>query len=136
MKRFLQVLFWSLIPAAFIGPGTVTTAASAGAKFGYGLLWALTFSTIATLVLQEASARVTVMSGRNLAEAIRDRFRGGATGLLVILLVLGAIVLGNAAYEAGNVLGASAGAALGSPIPARAATALIVLVAFAVLWVG
>lgn len=136
MKRFLQVLFWSLIPAAFIGPGTVTTAASAGAKFGYGLLWALTFSTIATVVLQEASARVTVVSGRNLAEAIRDRFRGGATGLLVILLVLGAIVLGNAAYEAGNVLGAAAGAALGSPISSRAATVLIVLVTFAVLWVG
>lgn len=136
MKRLLQVLFWSLIPAAFIGPGTVTTAASSGARFGYSLLWALTFSTIATVVLQEASARITVVSGRNLAEAIRDRFRGGALGLLVILLVLGAIVLGNAAYEAGNVLGAAAGAALGSPVPSRLATVVIVAVTFAVLWVG
>ncbi|HEY0017932.1 MAG TPA: divalent metal cation transporter [Longimicrobium sp.] len=136
MKRFLQILFWSVIPAAFIGPGTVTTCASAGAGFGYALLWALTFSTIATVVLQEASARVTVVSGRNLAEAIRDRFRGGATGLLVLLLVLGAVVLGNAAYEAGNVLGASAGAALGSPVDARVATLLIGVVSAAVLWVG
>ncbi|HEX6037230.1 divalent metal cation transporter [Longimicrobium sp.] len=136
MKRFLQVLFWSLIPAAFIGPGTVTTCASAGATFGYALLWSLTFSTIATVVLQEASARVTVVSGRNLAEAIRDRFRGGALGVLVTLLVLGAIVLGNAAYEAGNVLGASAGAALGSPISARSATLLIALASAAVLWIG
>jgi manganese transport protein len=136
MKRILQVLFWSLLPAAFIGPGTVTTAASAGAGYGYALLWALTFSTIATVVLQEASARVTVVCGRNLAEAIRDRFRGGAAGVLVTLLVLGAIVLGNAAYEAGNVLGASAGAALGSPVDARVATLLIGLTAAAVLWVG
>lgn len=136
MKRLLQVLFWSLIPAAFIGPGTVTTCAQAGATFGYALLWALTFSTVATVVLQEASARVTVVSGRNLAEAIRDRFRGGALGLLIVLLVLGAIVLGNAAYEAGNVLGASAGAALGSPVDARVATVLIGLVSAAVLWVG
>jgi manganese transport protein len=136
MKRILQVLFWSLIPAAFIGPGTVTTAASAGAGYGYALLWALTFSTIATVVLQEASARVTVVSGRNLAEAIRDRFHGGAVGVLVTLLVLGAIVLGNAAYEAGNVLGASAGAALGSPVDARVATLLIGLTSAAVLWVG
>jgi manganese transport protein len=136
MKRILQVLFWSLIPAAFIGPGTVTTCASAGAGFGYALLWALTFSTIATVVLQEASARVTVVSGRNLAEAIRDRFRGGALGVLVLLLVLGGIVLGNAAYEAGNVLGASAGAALGSPVDARVATILIGLTAAAVLWIG
>jgi manganese transport protein len=136
MKRILQILFWSVIPAAFIGPGTVTTCASAGAGFGYALLWALTFSTIATVVLQEASARVTVVSGRNLAEAIRERFRGGATGLLVLLLVLGAVVLGNAAYEAGNVLGASAGAALGSPVDARLATLLIGAVAAAVLWIG
>lgn len=136
MKRILQILFWSVIPAAFIGPGTVTTCASAGAGFGYALLWALTFSTIATVVLQEASARVTIVSGRNLAEAIRDRFRGGASGLLVLLLVLGAVVLGNAAYEAGNVLGASAGAALGSPVDARVATLLIGAVAAAVLWIG
>jgi Mn2+/Fe2+ NRAMP family transporter len=136
MKRILQILFWSVIPAAFIGPGTVTTCASAGAGFGYALLWALTFSTIATVVLQEASARVTVVSGRNLAEAIRERFRGGATGLLVLLLVLGAVVLGNAAYEAGNVLGASAGAALGSRVDPRLATLLIGATSAAVLWIG
>ena len=41
MKRLLSVLFWSVIAAAFIGPGTVTTAASAGAGFHYSLLWAL-----------------------------------------------------------------------------------------------
>ena len=136
MKRILQILFWSIIPAAFIGPGTVTTCAQAGARFGYALLWALTFSTLATVVLQEASARVTVVSGRNLAEAIRVRFHGRAIGVLVLLLVLGAIVVGNAAYEAGNLLGASAGAALGSPVEARTATLLIGLVSFAVLWIG
>jgi Mn2+/Fe2+ NRAMP family transporter len=79
---------------------------------------------------------VTVVSGRNLAEAIRARFHRGAVGLLVLLLVLGAIVLGNAAYEAGNVLGASAGAVLGVGISARLATALLGLAAFAILWIG
>jgi manganese transport protein len=136
MKRLLQILFWSILPAAFIGPGTVTTCASAGARFAYALLWALTFSTIATVVLQEASARVTVVSGRNLAQAIRVRFHGQAVGLLVLLLVVGAIVVGNAAYEAGNVLGAAAGAELGAGIAPRVATVLIGLTAFAILWVG
>lgn len=136
MSRLARVLFWSILPAAFIGPGTVTTCASAGVAFGYALLWALTFSTVATVVLQEASARVTVVSGRNLAQAIRARFRGGAAGVLVLLLVLGAVVLGNAAYEAGNVLGASAGAALGTDLSPRAATAVIAVGAAAVLWVG
>jgi manganese transport protein len=113
MQRLLQILFWSIISAAFIGPGTVTTAAASGARFGYALLWALLFSTVACLVLQEASARVTVVSGHSLAQALRLQFRAGSTGILVLVLVLGAIVMGCAAYEAGNILGAVAGAGLG-----------------------
>lgn len=136
MKRILQILFWSIIPAAFIGPGTVTTAASAGAKHGYALLWALAFSTVATVVLQEASARVTVVSGRNLGEAIRDRFGGGASGVLVLGLVLGAIVLGNAAFEAGNILGASVGASLGTGISGPLLALVIGAVSAGVLWIG
>ncbi|HEX2204982.1 MAG TPA: Nramp family divalent metal transporter, partial [Longimicrobium sp.] len=136
MKRLLQILFWSILPAAFIGPGTVTTSASAGARYGYALLWALTFSTVATVVLQEASARVTVVSGRNLAQAIRTRWHGQAVGFLVLLLLVGAIIVGNAAYEAGNVLGATAGAELGAGLAPRTAAVLIGLFAFAVLWIG
>ncbi len=136
MKRLLSILFWSVIAAAFIGPGTVTTAASAGAGFGYALLWALLFSTLATLVLQEATARVTVVSGRNLGEAIREQFSGGTSGILVLLLVLGAVVLGNAAYEAGNILGAVAGARLGTDLSPQVLTLAIGAGAAAVLWMG
>lgn len=112
MRRLLAVLFWSVIAAAFIGPGTVTSAAAAGAGYRYALLWALVFSTGACLVLQEAAARLTVTSGRNLAEALRDRYPAGLRGTLVLLVVLGAVVVGCAAYEAGNILGGVAGAAL------------------------
>ena len=52
-----SVLLWSVISAAFIGPGTVTTAANAGALFGTQLLWALLFSTLATILLQEGVVR-------------------------------------------------------------------------------
>lgn len=136
MPRLLSILFWSVIAAAFIGPGTVTTAASAGAAHGHALLWALAFSTLATVVLQEAAARVTVVSGHDLGEAIRRQFGGSARGVLVMALVLGAIVAGNAAYEAGNILGAAAGAELGSGMSRRTLTALIGAVAATVLWVG
>ncbi len=136
VKRLLPILFWSVIAAAFIGPGTVTTAASAGAGFGYALLWALVFSTFATVVLQEASARLTVVSGHNLAEAIRLRFRGGASGALVLVLVLGAIVLGNAAYEAGNILGAVAGLQLRGVASREVLTLTIGAGAAAILWIG
>jgi len=42
-----------IVAAAFVGPGTVTTCSSAGSKYGYILLWALTFSVFATIILQE-----------------------------------------------------------------------------------
>ncbi|MCD6201186.1 MAG: Nramp family divalent metal transporter [Bacteroidales bacterium] len=108
-KRFLNILFWSVISAAFIGPGTVTTAAKAGTVFQYQLLWALLFSTIACIVLQEAAARLTLASGLNLGEAIRRRYKDTSLFVWVVVLVVGAIILGSAAYETGNILGALAG---------------------------
>ena len=104
MKHLLNILFWSVIAAAFIGPGTVTTAARAGSDFGFALAWALLFSVVACLVLQEAAGRITVVTGKELGEAIRARFGGWVPGL-----VAGGIVLGCAAYEAGNLLGGVAG---------------------------
>jgi manganese transport protein len=136
MRRLAQVLFWSIISAAFIGPGTITTAASAGARHGARLLWALAFSTVACLVLQEASARLTVVSGRDLGQAIRDRFRGGALGVLLPGFVLSAVVLGCAAYEAGNLLGGVEGAVLGTGLPRVWLTLGGSGLAFALLWLG
>jgi Mn2+/Fe2+ NRAMP family transporter len=115
-RRWASVLFWSVISAAFIGPGTVTTCAKAGANYGTALVWALVFSTLACIVLQEAATRVTLATGSDLGQALRERFAGIA-GLGVTALVLGAIVVGCAAYEAGNVLGAVAGARLQWPAP-------------------
>ncbi len=136
MHRFLQILFWSVIAAAFIGPGTVTTAASSGAQFGFTLLWALLFSTFACVVLQEASGRITVISEKNLGQAIRNRYRGRATGTMVLFLVLGAIILGCAAYEAGNILGSVAGAALGIGLPPKLLTLIIGILSGLLLYFG
>jgi manganese transport protein len=132
----MPVLFWSVIAAAFIGPGTVTTCASAGARHGFALLWAVLFSTLACLVLQEAAARLAILSGLDLGRAIRARFHRGAAGLLALLLVLGAIVLGCAAYEAGNILGAVSGVALGAALPGAAMTLALGAGAGALLWFG
>ncbi|MCU0302549.1 MAG: Nramp family divalent metal transporter [Thermoanaerobaculales bacterium] len=107
MRRLLDLLFWSVIAAAFIGPGTVTTAARAGSDHGLALAWALLFSTAACLVLQEASGRVTVVTGLELGEAVRRRFPR-AVGWLPPVLA-GGVILGCAAYQAGNLLGAVAG---------------------------
>ncbi len=113
--RVLNVLFWSIISAAFIGPGTVTTATKAGADCGFQLLWTLAFATIACIVLQEASARATIYSGLNLGQAIKKHFAGTKLELPAIILVVGAIILGCAAYETGNILGSVEGVALMFP---------------------
>jgi len=134
VRRLASILLWSVIAAAFIGPGTVTTAASAGASYGLDLLWALVFSTGACLVLQEASARLTVVSGRNLGQALREQYRTGPRKGAVLLLVLGAIVVGCAAYEAGNILGGVTGAVMATGWSARSLTLLSGVIAATLLW--
>ncbi len=133
-KRILSILFWSVVAAAFIGPGTVTTATKAGVYFNFSLLWALLFSTFATLLLQEASARLTIRSGLNLGEAISKKFENKRGRTLVLLIIVIAIVLGCAAYEAGNILGSVAGLTLIFNIPAYyfvAGIGLLAVIVFA-----
>ncbi|MFB6249728.1 MAG: Nramp family divalent metal transporter [Salinibacter sp.] len=135
-QRLLNVLFWSILSAAFIGPGTVTTAASAGAEFGYDLVWALSFSIGACAVLQEASARLALATGRTLGHSLRRHVGGRPLGVAITATVVGAIVLGCAAYEAGNILGAVEGIRLifgGAP---AAYTLLSGLGAGLLLWFG
>jgi manganese transport protein len=123
----------AVVAAAFIGPGTVTTATLAGAGYGYALLWALSFSIIATLVLQEMSARLGLATGAGLGEAVRERFGGGLPRFAALALIISAIAIGNAAYEAGNLLGATLGmrgiigGAAGLWVPVFAGTAFLLL---------
>ena len=98
-----------LVAAAFIGPGTIVTASRAGTSYGMALLWAVVFSVIATAVLQEMAARVGLVTRKGLSEAIRESFSEPVVRFLSLGLVAVAIALGNAAYETGNLLGASLG---------------------------
>jgi len=116
-SRILNILFWSVVSAAFIGPGTVTTCTKAGAVYQFDLLWAMVFSTFACLLLQEASARIAINSGLNLGQAIAEQFKGKSTRILVLGLVVGAIILGSAAYETGNIVGSIIGLRLIFDIP-------------------
>lgn len=109
-----------MVAAAFIGPGTITTASLAGAGHGLALLWALLFSIVTTLVLQEMAARLGVVGRRGLSEALREAIAAPLPRLLVMLLIVAAVGIGNAAYEAGNLIGAALGATalLGGAVPA------------------
>jgi NRAMP (natural resistance-associated macrophage protein)-like metal ion transporter len=104
-KYFKNIGPGPLVAAAFIGPGTVTVCTLAGVGFGFALLWAMVFSIIATVVLQEMSARLGIITQKGLSEVIRTEIQHPFFKGLVILLILSAIVIGNAAYEAGNISG-------------------------------
>ncbi|WP_245859385.1 Nramp family divalent metal transporter [Spirosoma aerolatum] len=129
-----SILFWSVISAAFIGPGTVTTCAMAGSRFGLDLLWALTFSTIGTILLQEAAARITIASGLSLGELITQLY--GAKIRWLMSLLFGAVALGCAAYQAGNILGAVSGLALLTGSSTQFMTVLVGLVCILLLGRG
>ncbi len=132
-KKILNYLFWLVIAAAFIGPGTVTTATSAGASFQYQLIWAMIFSTLACLVLQEAAARIAIVTGQSLGQNIRQQFKTGTIAWIIGV----SIFLGCLAYEAGNILGALSGIVLiATGLPAWIFTLLIGITAFVVLYLG
>jgi len=101
----------TLIAAAFIGPGTVTLCSIAGVNFGYDLLWAMLLSIIATIILQEMSARLGIVSQKGLSEVLREEIRNPYVKIVSVVLIISAIVIGNAAYEAGNISGGVLGLA-------------------------
>jgi len=95
----------TLVAAAFIGPGTVTVCTLAGVKFGFELLWAMALSIIATIVLQEMAARLGLVSGKGLAANVKEELKTPGLRIVALVLIVAAIVIGNAAYEAGNISG-------------------------------
>lgn len=99
----------ALVTAAFIGPGTITACTLAGAGYGYTLLWALVFATAATIILQEMSARLGVVTQSGLGDTLVQLFQGSVWKWPLFILVGVALYLGNAAYEAGNLSGAALG---------------------------
>ncbi|MBL7851157.1 MAG: divalent metal cation transporter [Cyclobacteriaceae bacterium] len=132
-NRLSSVLLWSVISAAFIGPGTVTTAASAGALFKLDLLWAVVFSTIACIVLQEVSARLAIVSGLPMGKAMIQRY-GERKGAWLNFFLGGPVILGCAAYQAGNIVGAVSGLQLMTSATIFTLTPLLALVVALILW--
>lgn len=133
-----------LVAAAFIGPGTVTVCTLAGVNFGFSLLWAMLLSILATVVLQEMSARLGIVSQKGLSEVIRSEIKNPIFKTLAIILILSAIVIGNAAYEAGNISGSVLGleTLFGNPtielgvLKLNTFSLLIGAIAFILLYIG
>lgn len=127
----------ALVAAAFIGPGTVTACTVAGAGFGMALVWALVFATVATVVLQEMSARLGVAARLGLGEAMMAGAGSRPLRWAAASLVLVALGIGNSAYQAGNLTGAVLGVeAIAGPGHRRLLVALLAALAALALLSG
>lgn len=98
-----------VITAAFIGPGTITLCVLAGVQNGFSLLWAMVLSILITIVIQNTTARISFTTRKGLAESVLFQTSNPLLKFLFGALLIGAIFIGNAAYEAGNLTGALIG---------------------------
>jgi manganese transport protein len=63
-----------VVSIAYIDPGNFATNIQAGAKYGYGLLWVVLLANLIAMLFQALSAKLGIVTGRNLAEMCRDQF--------------------------------------------------------------
>src|SRR5574340_244807 len=87
--------------------GGITTYSLAGAQFGYGLLWTLVPITVALIVVQEMCARMGVVTGKGLADLIREQYGVKATFYVMVALLIANL---------GNTISEFAGLASGMEI--------------------
>ena len=103
MWRLRLIAFFAIFGPGFVtanvdnDPGGILTYSQAGAQFGYALLWTLIPTTIALIVIQEMAARMGAVTGKGLADLIREEFGFRAT--FFTMVVLGAADFANIVAE-------------------------------------
>ena len=125
-----------LISASFIGPGTVTTATVTGASYGYALCWAIVFSVIATIVLQEMSARLGLATRQGLGEALRAVFHSTVARGIMVVLVVAAIGIGGAAYAGGDTTGTALAISSVTGLPQNLVVVIVIAIILVLLGTG
>ena len=83
--------------------GGITTYSIAGAHFGYSLLWLLALVALALIIVQEMSARLGIVTGKGLADLIRESF-----GVRATALIIGIVVFANLANTVSEFAGVAA----------------------------
>ncbi|MGC5627704.1 Nramp family divalent metal transporter [Georgenia sp. Z1344] len=125
-----------IIAASFIGPGTITTSIVTGAEVGYALAWTIVFSIVATIILQEMSARLGLGTRRGLGEAMREVFHSPVARLLMAVLVVAAIGIGGASYAGGDTSGTALAVTNVVDVDTRIVVVVLLGLIFALLWTG
>jgi NRAMP (natural resistance-associated macrophage protein)-like metal ion transporter len=128
--RLLAVLGPGLIAAnAGNDAGGIATFSQAGASYGYTLLWALAISGFCLAVVQEMCARMGAVTGKGLADLIREQFGVRWTALAML-----ALLIANTGVTISEFLGIAASVQVLAGDPHTPFVYLVVPLAAVILW--
>jgi manganese transport protein len=113
---------------AYIDPGNFATNIQAGARFGYTLLWVVVLANLIAMLFQALSAKLGIVTGRNLAELCREQFPRPA-----VLAMWGASEVAAMATDLAEFLGAAIGLSLLFGIPLLAGMVVTAVVTYGIL---
>ena len=133
-RGFLRRLFAFAGPAylvavGYMDPGNWATDIAAGSRYGYALVWVLVMSNAMAILLQSLSARLGLVSGRDLAQACRDRYPASVN---VALWILCEVAI--AACDLAEVIGSAIGLQLLFGIPLMYGVLITALDTFLILF--
>ena len=113
---------------AYMDPGNFATNIQAGARYGYDLLWVVLLASLIAMLFQGLSARLGIVTGRNLAELCRDTLPPALTIPMWIISEIAAM-----ATDLAEFLGGAIGIALLAHLPLMAGMAITGIVTYGVL---
>jgi manganese transport protein len=129
----LRATVWMLGPAfvasvAYVDPGNFATNLQGGARYGYLLLWVVLLANLMAMLVQYLSAKLGIVTGRNLPEVIRDQLPDWASWLMWAQAEVMAM-----ATDIAEFLGAALGLNLLFGVPLLPAGVITGVIAFAIL---
>jgi len=92
-----------VVSVAYIDPGNFATNIQAGARYGYALLWVVLLANLVAILFQSLSARLGIVTGRNLAELCRDRLPRPLVYLMWVVSELAAMATDLAEFLGGAI---------------------------------
>ena len=113
---------------AYMDPGNFATNIQAGAKYGYALLWVVLAANVIAMLFQALSAKLGIVTGRNLAELCREYFPQPVVWALWIVSEIAAM-----ATDLAEFLGGAIGLSLLLHIPLIAGMAVTAVLTYAIL---
>ncbi len=113
---------------AYMDPGNFATNIQAGAKYGYGLLWVVLLANVIAMLFQALSAKLGIVTGRNLAELCRDHFPRPVVWAMWIVSEIAAM-----ATDLAEFLGGAIGLSLLFQMPLLAGMVITAIVTYGLL---